>query len=100
MVLLADLVKVSDRVGSTTRKKEKISLLAGFLKQARAKEIVLAAAYLSGQIPQGRLGIGWATVREALKGLTGNPKPLTLGETDQILEAISQEQGEIGRAHV
>jgi DNA ligase-1 len=93
MVPLTDLVKVSERVGSTTRKKEKISLLAGFLREARGKEIVLAAAYLSGQIPQGRLGIGWATVREALKGLAGNSKLLTLEETDKILEDISREQG-------
>ena len=93
MVQLADLVKISDRVASTARKKEKIAILADFLKQAQGKEIALAAAYLSGQIPQGRLGIGWATVQEALKGPTGNSKPVTLNEMDEILQGISQEQG-------
>ncbi len=69
MVSLKDLVEVSERVGSPTRKKERISLLANFLKVARGREITLAATYLSGQIPHGRLGIGWATIQGALEGL-------------------------------
>lgn len=69
MVSLKDLVEVSERVGSTTRKKEKISFLANFSKLAGGREIALAATYLSGQIPQGRLGIGWATIQGALEGL-------------------------------
>jgi hypothetical protein len=69
MVSLKDLVEVSERVGSPTRKRERISLLANFLKLARGREITLAATYLSGQIPHGRLGIGWATIQGALEGL-------------------------------
>jgi hypothetical protein len=38
-----------------------------FLPNGKGKEIGLAACYLSGQFPQDRLGIGWATLQEALK---------------------------------
>jgi len=93
MVSLADLVEVSKKIGSTTRKKEKISLLALFLKQGRGREITLAACYLSGIIPQGRLGIGWTTLQEALKDLPSRFRSLSLVELDHLLEAISRERG-------
>ncbi len=93
MVSLADLVAVSARVGSTPRKKEKTTLLANFLVRAGGREIALAASYLSGQIPQGRLGIGWATLQEALRDLNENPGALSLTDVDRHFEEISQERG-------
>lgn len=93
MVFLKDLVEVSEKVGSTTRKKEKVSILASFLKPARGREIALAASYLAGRIPQGRLGVGWATLQEALKGLTERVQPLSLMEVNQTFQKISDESG-------
>ncbi len=52
---LEKLADISERVSATSSKKEKVSLIAGLLKQAKDKEISLAAHYLSGQLPQGRL---------------------------------------------
>jgi len=88
-MLLKDLVEISKRVGSTSKKKEKASLLARFIQQAKGKEIALAANYLSGQLPQGRLGIGWATLQEALKDLPDQFRPLSLIEMDRLFEGIS-----------
>ncbi len=92
-MLLKDLVEISKRVGSTSKKKEKASLLSRFIQQAKGKEIALAANYLSGQLPQGRLGIGWATLQEALKDLTDQFRPLSLIEMDRLFEGISKEKG-------
>jgi len=93
MILFSDLIKVSKKVGSTTKKKEKISILAHFFQQARGKEIALAASYLSGQLPQARLGIGWATLQEALEDITDRFRPLSLTEIDRLLEGIAKEVG-------
>jgi hypothetical protein len=68
-MLLKVLIEIPKKVGAPSKKKEKVSLLAHFFQQARGKEIALAACYLSGQFPQDRLGIGWATLQEALKDL-------------------------------
>lgn len=88
-----ELVEVSRKVGSTTRKREKISLLAHFFRQAKEREIALTACYLSGQLPQGRLGVGWATLQEALKDLPDQSRPLSLIEIDHLFEGISKERG-------
>jgi DNA ligase-1 len=93
MMLLANLVEVSNKVGSTTRKKEKISLLASFFRQARGREIALAACYLSGKLPQGRLGIGWAILQEGLKDLPYQSRALSLIDVNHLFERISKEKG-------
>ena len=76
MMSLKDLVEASRRVGATTRKKEKTSLLADCLKRGRGEEIALAASYLAGQIPQGSLGIGWAILQKAVEDVAERPRPL------------------------
>ena len=93
MIRLTDLVEASQEVGSTTRKKEKISILAGFLRRAEGKEISLAASYLAGQVPQGRMGVGWANLQEVLRGLPERNRPLGLREVDETFEKVSLEKG-------
>jgi DNA ligase-1 len=68
-MLLKDLVEVSKKVSVTTRKTEKASLIAECLKHGQEREITLAASYLSGQIPQGSLGIGWAILQKVMSHL-------------------------------
>lgn len=92
-MLLKDIVEISKSVGATTKKKEKVSLLAHLLKQAKGKEITLAARYLSGQLNQGRLGIGWAALQESLKDLPDQHRLLGLIEVDGIFEVVSGEKG-------
>jgi hypothetical protein len=77
MMLFRDLVVASKRVSATTRTKEKASLLAECLKRGQGQEIALAASYLSGQIPQGSLGIGWAILHFYPKKARGK-LPLSL----------------------
>ena len=88
-----DLVDVSKRVSATTRKKEKAALLAECLKRGHAQEIALVASYLSGQIPQGSLGIGWATLQKSLGNPGQRPQPLSLVEVDRFFERITQSRG-------
>jgi len=93
MVFLKNLVETSERVSATTKKKEKASLLAHFLREVKGKEIFLVAFYLSGELPQGRLGIGWAALEEALRGASFEPNPLSLMNLDLYFESIAREKG-------
>ncbi|MBW2056666.1 MAG: ATP-dependent DNA ligase [Deltaproteobacteria bacterium] len=90
---LLTLVEISERVRLTERKKAKVSLMAGLLGQARGREIALAASYLSGRLPQGRLGLGCKMLREAAEGLSPSPRPVTLVEVDAFFEAVAGERG-------
>lgn len=93
MVLLKDLVESSKSVSVTPKKKEKVSFLARLLQQAKGKEIALVARYLSGQLTQGRLGVGWATLQEALQDLSDRYRPLGLIEIDHFFEEVTGEKG-------
>jgi ATP-dependent DNA ligase I len=60
-VKLADLVRVSNDVASTSARSTKVALLAGFLKELGPQEIVPAVGMLSGSPRQGKIGVGWST---------------------------------------
>jgi DNA ligase-1 len=93
MLFLKDLVQISEKVSATPKKKEKASLLAHFFNGAKGKEISLLAFYLSGDLPQGRMGIGWNTLQEALKDAPFLPKPLSLADLDSYFDSIAIERG-------
>ncbi|HEY7638248.1 MAG TPA: ATP-dependent DNA ligase [Steroidobacteraceae bacterium] len=65
MSLFADLVAVSRRVGATPARLAKVRELAAHLRAVEPSEIDTAVHYLSGEIPQGRFGIGYAALRRA-----------------------------------
>jgi DNA ligase 1 len=62
-VLLADLVRTSDEVGSTRSRSAKVAALAAFLRRLAPGEVEPAVAVLAGRPRQGKIGIGWATLR-------------------------------------
>jgi DNA ligase-1 len=92
-MLLARLVEVVGKVRATTKKTEKITLLAEFLRQTQGKETGLAALYLSGSLPQGKIGIGWRIIEAAM--FEGPPlgEPWTMLAVDELLGAIAADQG-------
>ena len=92
-MLLKDIVDASKKVSATTRRKEKIFLLGECLKRAQGLEIALAASYLSGQIPQGRPGIGWAVLQKALENRDEPPGRLSLLEVNRFFEETARARG-------
>ena len=90
---LARLVERVSRVQSASKKNEKIALLADFLKQTHGQETELAALYLCGRLPQGKIGVGWSTIESAMIGTSQMESALTLAEVDQVLSRIASDQG-------
>jgi ATP-dependent DNA ligase I len=64
-VLLAELAGVSRAVSSTSSRLAKVEALASALRPASDPEIPVIVAYLSGELPQRQIGVGWATLRAA-----------------------------------
>jgi DNA ligase 1 len=91
-MLLAHVVETSRRVGETTKRLEKVNLLADLLKQLHAEEIEVGVAFLSGSTRQGRIGVGYATLRDAISSAAEHPN-LEVREVDRALEALAQVQG-------
>jgi ATP-dependent DNA ligase I len=63
-MLLAEIAKASKDVAATPARLGKVARLADCLALASADEVAIAVAYLSGALPQGTVGVGWAALRE------------------------------------
>ncbi len=95
---LLTLVTASRRVAETSRRLEKIGILADLLRQLEPAEIPIAVAYLSGNLRQGRIGIGWALLREASPVEPAAEAVLTLQDVDDLFSRIADGRPEGGRA--
>jgi DNA ligase-1 len=91
---LSALTALVERVRATPRKTEKVGLIADVLRQARGREAELLAMYLTGALPQGRIGLGWSTIHAALEGAPPpRDEPLALLEVDRAFDALAAERG-------
>ncbi|MDX1481389.1 MAG: ATP-dependent DNA ligase [Woeseiaceae bacterium] len=61
---LGELVSTSNDVAGTRSRLKKRKLLADCLSSAAPEEIPVAVNYLSGALPQGKIGIGYAMLRD------------------------------------
>jgi DNA ligase-1 len=86
-VLLADLVDTSRAVGATSARREKVDLLAGALRRLEPDEVPAGVAFLSGELRQRQIGVGWATLRDAPAG-ADDRSDLTVAELDAAFERI------------
>jgi DNA ligase 1 len=93
MTLLANLVATSQRVGATSGRLAKIRELAGFLRSLAPQEIETGAHYLSGEIQQGRIGIGYAALRSAVGSDAAETGQLSLAEVDAALTELAAIRG-------
>src|SRR5579863_8515780 len=85
-VLLVRIAEVSQAVGATSARLAKVDLLAGALRAAGPLEVPIAVAYLSGELPQRQIGVGWAALRD---GFAPAAVPtLGLAEVDAAFSAI------------
>jgi DNA ligase-1 len=91
---LAVLVAASAVVAATRSRTAKVAELARVLKlaaDAGEREVMLSAAFLSGRVPHGRLGVGYRTIASL-------PPPaevatLTLGDADAAFTALATSSG-------
>jgi DNA ligase-1 len=90
---LARLVEAVEQVRATTKKSEKIRILADTIRAAHGHETVLAALYLSGSLPQGKIGIGWHLIQQATPEARLAAEPLRLIEVDKGFERLNGERG-------
>jgi DNA ligase-1 len=114
---LRGVAETSAAVRATASRRAKQSLLAAFFAELDAADLERAVRYLAGEIPQGRLGVGWKTVSAALAAAESPPptapetnlalpfadaaaataaaggSPLTLAEVDRAFAALATDRG-------
>ena len=92
-MLLSQLVELVGRIRGTAKKTEKVALIAEALGQTRGRDIDLLALYLTGTLPQGRIGLGWRSIETAMTDRPAAGEPLSLAEIDQAMGVLAAEKG-------
>jgi DNA ligase-1 len=97
-VLLSDLADASAAVAGTSARSAKIEQIAALLRQVPPGEVKVAVAFLSGEILQGQIGVGYAALSGLLRfgpagrhGVTEAPAAepsLTLTDVNAAFDAI------------
>nr|WP_311132072.1 ATP-dependent DNA ligase [Nonomuraea gerenzanensis]SBO99495.1 ATP-dependent DNA ligase [Nonomuraea gerenzanensis] len=90
-MLLIDVVRVSEAVTRTSARLGKVGHLAELLGRVGPGEAEIAISYLSGELPQRQVGVGWRTLEEI-------PQPklaatATLTDVDLLLSRIKAVSG-------
>ncbi len=87
-MLLTDLVATSDAVTATRSRTAKVAALAALLGRLAPAEIEPVVGLLTGELRQGRLGVGWATIAERVARPAAEPA-ITVGELDAALDHLA-----------
>ena len=105
VVLLSELVRTSEAVAGAAGRRAKIDELAGLLRRAAPGEVAVAVAFLSGELRQRQIGVGYAAIGGLLGAAPGAVAdatqaarpgagpPLTLAATDAAFAEIGAVAG-------
>jgi DNA ligase-1 len=91
-VLLAKLVRTSETVASTPARSAKVAALAALLRRLGPAEVEPAVAFLAGEPRQGKIGVGWATLR-AIEPPPGTEPSIEVLELDAALTELQSLTG-------
>jgi DNA ligase-1 len=90
---LIDIVETSRRVAATRSRLKKVEHLTSLLARLAPDEMMTAVSYLSGALPQGRIGLGPALVRDAVTRSPSGVPRLGLSEVDEAFSGIANTTG-------
>jgi DNA ligase-1 len=92
VTLLADLVAASDAVAATSKRTEKVAVLAALLAELEPDEVDLAVGMLTGAPRQRRTGVAWRTVQSVAAEPAVHPS-LAIADVDAALSALEACEG-------
>lgn len=87
-MLLATVVEASAAMAATRSRKAKVAVLSELLRVAAPEERAAVVGFLSGQLAQGRLGVGWRTLT-ALDASPAAEPTLTVSDVDDALFTVA-----------
>ncbi|MHB8813780.1 MAG: ATP-dependent DNA ligase [Steroidobacteraceae bacterium] len=95
MTLLAELVSASSRVSGTSSRLAKVREIAAVLAKLAGEEIGIGVSYLAGELPQGRIGVGFAALQAAVAASGQPPEEpsLSIVDTDRRVTQLAGVRG-------
>jgi DNA ligase-1 len=92
VTLLAELVRASAEVAATPSRLAKIKTIAACLRALVPDEVEIALPWLSGDLRQGKLTLGYATLRSTMDAPAAEPI-LTVSDVDAAFERLKGLKG-------
>ncbi len=92
-MLLAEVVRTSEAVASTPARLAKVTSLADLLRRLAPDEVEAAVSFLIGRPRQGKVGIGWATLRAVDPPPAENPS-IEILELDRAVTELQALEGQ------
>ena len=100
-MLLNELAEASAAVSGAPGRRVKIAEIAAVLRRAPISEVAIAVAFLSGELRQRQIGVGYAALSDLIRADRGPgadapdlvEPALTLTDTDAVFEAIGAVTG-------
>ncbi|HEV2374332.1 MAG TPA: ATP-dependent DNA ligase [Streptosporangiaceae bacterium] len=95
-MLLRELVATSRAVAAVPGRLAKVEAIAGLLRTAAPDEIPVAVAFLSGDLPQRQIGVGYAAMGDLLRepDVAASGPPLTVMATDAVFGEVGAVSGD------
>ncbi|MGI8626602.1 MAG: ATP-dependent DNA ligase [Geodermatophilaceae bacterium] len=91
-MLLAEVVATSESVTATRSRTRKTALLAELIGRLAPDEVVAVVGMLVAAPRQGRLGVGWSTLRR-IGAAPAETAQLTVAEVDELFSALAVTSG-------
>ncbi|MCW8196149.1 ATP-dependent DNA ligase [Proteobacteria bacterium 005FR1] len=93
MTLLANLADTYQSLAETSSRTAKINRLAEQIASLDHEDIEVGAHFLAGEIRQGKIGVGYATLKDLLGTEAADEPDLSLAEVDEELQALTAIRG-------
>ena len=90
-MLLQEIAETSAAVSETAARLGKVERLAACLRRLEPDEVGIAVAFLSGELRQRQIGVGYASLRDLPAG--AEAPSLTLTEVDATFAAVGAQAG-------
>ena len=91
-MLFADLARASAASAATPKRSEKVAAFAAVLARCGPEEMPAAVAFATGETLVGRLGVGWATLRDVRPAPAVEPT-LSVADVDRAIGRLAEVSG-------
>ena len=91
-MLFVEVARTSADVATISSRRAKVERLAALLGALGPQEIAIVVAHLSGALPQGSIGVGWATLKD-VPGPSASTPSLEVLEVDATLGRVGSLTG-------
>ncbi len=92
-MLYGEVVGAAARVTATSKRSEKVAEFADLLRAVPVESVPVVVGMLVGEPRQGRIGVGWASLRDARVDPAREPS-VTIGEIDLAISVLATTSGQ------